>query len=206
MPKRDYDKREQDLARLAQIVARRRTDDVDDPKSQDQIAKTMGVSQRQISADLKELRARWRKSALADIGELVAQQRAEITELIREAYAEWERSKVDKSEETRERVANEAKSAEGATPLSAARTRLRATTKTSGGIGNPQFLSIIREALADERALLGLNRPTKIAPTSPDGLESYSTGRKAAELTDDELAAIVAGRSAGTTATTQRAE
>ena len=201
MPRRDKLKREQDLARLSQIVARRRVDDATDPKTQAEIGRSMGVSQMQISLDLRTLLERWRRAALDDTGTLVAAQRASLMEVVREAYAEWERSKVDRTEETRERVANESaggdKSAAAKSPVGA-RTKLRATTRTQPGLGNPAYLSVVLAALSDERLLLGLNRPTKIAPTSPDGETAY---RAPGELSDAELAVIAAGGGRGTAET-----
>src|SRR5262249_57160402 len=39
--------------------------------------------------------------------------------------------------------------------------------------GDPAFLAAAREALADLRKLWGLDAPTKIAPTTPEGEEPY---------------------------------
>ncbi len=41
--------------------------------------------------------------------------------------------------------------------------------------GDPRFLEQIHRCIAARRALLGLDAPTRIAPTSPDGDEAYHT-------------------------------
>jgi hypothetical protein len=40
-------------------------------------------------------------------------------------------------------------------------------------LGDPRFLDQISKCIASRRALLGIDAPTKIAPTSPDGQEPY---------------------------------
>jgi hypothetical protein len=45
--------------------------------------------------------------------------------------------------------------------------------KVAEQVGDVRFLEQIQKCIASRRALLGLDAPTRIAPTSPDGKEAY---------------------------------
>ena len=49
----------------------------------------------------------------------------------------------------------------------------RAEKTVKQRVGDPRFLEQLHKCMATRRALLGLDAPTKIAPTSPDGEEAY---------------------------------
>jgi transcriptional regulator with XRE-family HTH domain len=63
---------------------------------QEQIAQSFGVTQGQISQDLKAIRAAWLASAVRDFDALKAQELAKIDAVEREYWLAWERSKKDK--------------------------------------------------------------------------------------------------------------
>lgn len=65
-------------------------------KTQNEIALARGVTQGQISKDLKKLQELWMASALRDFDAVKQEQLAKIDHLEREAWAAWERSLLDK--------------------------------------------------------------------------------------------------------------
>lgn len=123
------------------------------------IAQQMGVAQSTISHDLRTVYQQWQKSAIRNFDLVREIELKKLDRLEREAWAAWERSQKQKQEATI--------SSDGAVQ--------RTTKKVAEQTGDPRFLEQIHKCIASRRALLGLDAPTKIAPTSPDGTESYAT-------------------------------
>jgi predicted transcriptional regulator len=70
-------------------------------KEQIEIAEILGISQAQVSRDLKVIEGRWQEAARADIGELKARELARLESLRQELLDAWERSKERGEEEPR---------------------------------------------------------------------------------------------------------
>jgi hypothetical protein len=126
--------------------------------SQGEIARNLGIAQSTVSSDLKAIRRAWRESAVRDFDEAVCCELARLSHLEREAWTGWRRS-LDAQETTRIVQAEGAKRAEK-------------TVRQSPG--DPRFLDLVHRCIAGRRAILGLDAPTRIAPTSPDGTQSYT--------------------------------
>jgi predicted XRE-type DNA-binding protein len=60
---------------------------------QSQIAEKLGVTQQQVSYDVRSLRELWRKSALVDIDAAAGKELARIDEMEVAYWSEWERSR-----------------------------------------------------------------------------------------------------------------
>ena len=60
--------------------------------TQAEIAKRVGVSQGQVSNDLKVIEKRWQEAARKDIGALKARELARLEDLWQEVWAAWQRS------------------------------------------------------------------------------------------------------------------
>jgi hypothetical protein len=121
--------------------------------SQLRIARHLQVSQNTVSLDLRAIQKEWRQSSIRDFDAMRERELRKIDRLEREANAAWERSQK---------------------PLQEARTEGEATNqlvrkRVKNQYGDPRFLELIRKCIADRRALLGLDAPTKVAPTTPDG-------------------------------------
>ncbi len=125
--------------------------------TQAQIARQLGVAQSTVSADLKAIRREWRDSRIRDFDEAVAIELKKLEHLEREAWWGWERTQQP-AESTKVTQDGSGKKAEK-------------TVKQQQG--NPRFLEQVHRCIAGRRTLLGLDAPTRIAPTSPDGRESY---------------------------------
>jgi len=125
--------------------------------TQSQIARELGVSQGTVSHDLKAIRQQWQASANRDFDEAVGIELAKLDKVEREAWKAWNRS-LEPAESTR-------------VMQQAGNKRAEKTTRQQHG--DPRFLEQIQRCIAARRALLGLDAPTRIAPTSPDGEEAY---------------------------------
>ena len=121
------------------------------------IAREVSASQATVSSDLKAIRREWRKSRIRDFDEAVQLELNKLQLLERQAWNGWQRSQ-EPAETTRVTQDAGGKKAEK-------------TVRQQQG--DPRFLELIHRAIAGRRALLGLDAPTRIAPTSPDGDQSY---------------------------------
>ncbi len=140
--------------------------------TQSQIARHLGVAQSTVSADLKAIRREWRDSRIRDFDEAVAMELKKLDNLEREAWSGWERTQQP-AESTKVTQDGSGKKAEK-------------TVKQQQG--NPRFLEQVHRCIAGRRTLLGLDAPTRIAPTSPDGKEPYRL--QVQHMTDEELELI----------------
>ena len=140
--------------------------------TQSQIARGLGVAQSTVSADLKAIRREWRDSRIRDFDEAVAMELKKLDNLEHEAWSGWERTQQP-AESTKVTQDGSGKKAEK-------------TVKQQQG--NPRFLEQVHRCIAGRRTLLGLDAPTRIAPTSPDGKEPYRL--QVQHMTDEELELI----------------
>jgi hypothetical protein len=127
---------------------------------QPEIARRLGVTQACISLDLKAVRKAWQAAAIQDMDVLIGEELARLALVEQEAWTAWEASKRPK----------EVTLMEGSTGEPAAR---KAKVRKEAREGNPQFLERIDKCIERRCTLLGLNPPAKIAPTTPDGQESW---------------------------------
>ncbi|MGE4105519.1 MAG: hypothetical protein AB7E74_26435 [Pirellulales bacterium] len=124
--------------------------------SQTAIAEELGVAQSTISEDLRAIEREWRESTIRDFELSRRIELRKLERIEREAWLGWDRSQKpaqsadipgDGVQPSRKRVRNQ--------------------------YGDPRFLDQIHKCIAGRRALLGLDAPTKIAPTTPDGQSLY---------------------------------
>ena len=121
------------------------------------IAQELGVSQATVCRDLRALHKQWRESDIRDFDQAVTVQLKKLDRVEREAWAAWERSKQP---------------LESTTVVSDGSAK-RAQKLVKQQAGDPRYLELALKCSAARRALLGLDAPTKISPTSPDGEQSY---------------------------------
>lgn len=110
---------------------------------QSQIARDLGLSQMQISLDLKAIKAEWLQSTLRDFDALKGEQLAKVDEIERAAWEGWQRSLLP-----REVTVTEA--SEGARP------GRKATMRKEGQGGDPRFLQVIQKAIDQRCQILGI--------------------------------------------------
>jgi hypothetical protein len=121
------------------------------------IADHLSISQSTVSADLKAVQAQWRESAIRDFDTARGIEIRKLERVEREAWQGWEQSK--KPTQTAVMTTDGQK-----------QTTRKAVSEQHG---DPRFLELIQRCIASRRSLLGLDAPTRVAPTSPDGQQPY---------------------------------
>lgn len=124
---------------------------------QSTIARDLGLTQAQISYDLKAIRAEWLQSTLRDFDALKGEQLAKVDAVETEAWAAWERSK-----QAREVTITEA--SEGTRP------GRKATMRKEGQAGDPRFLAEIGKCVDRRCAILGIGAREEALKTAGLGL------------------------------------
>lgn len=117
-------------------------------ETQVEIAVETGVTQQQISYDLKVLRGRWLRSSIRDFDEARAQELAKIDDLEREYWGAWDASK-DKFEATTTEQSNG--------KMAQTKAKIHRETRT----GDLRYLLGVQWCIERRCKLLGLDAPTK---------------------------------------------
>ena len=151
--RRTREQRERDLERISDHYLRGYT--------QWQIGEILGVTQQQICYDLKELQKRWKESALRNFDEAKAQELAKIDRLELEYWDAWHNSRGQKKISSTER-----------TDMASGQ-RNKAQIRTEDLLGDPRFLEGVRWCVDRRCKILGLDAPSKVAPTNPEGYQPY---------------------------------
>lgn len=177
--KRTKDERERDLARLSEQYLR--------GVPQWKIAEMFGVSQQQVSRDLRELRRRWLQSSQANMDELIARELAKIDNLEAENWTAWERSFGEHRKDTVKFVGSPPGDVEDGDRPGTEKVATERKTVTEELAGDPRFLQGIDRCIERRCKLLGLEAPAKIAPTDPTGKREYQGGGLSALLEQARL-------------------
>lgn len=135
---------------------------------QSDIAAEVGVSQGQVSQDLKAIRSEWRQARVATFEEKVEEELAKVDNLEREYWQAWEKSKSDYSKKSIKKKGSAEK------PTSLERVDTEVIT-----MGDPRFLAGIQWCINKRCEILGLDAPKKLEHSGHIG------------KTDDELAAEI---------------
>lgn len=113
-------------------------------KSLAEIARELKISVSQASKDLKACRTLWRDETTQATAELIQDQYAQNSLVMREAWAAWERSKEEKITKAVE---------SSGTDGNKQKTQLRTETRN----GNPAYLVIVERALERQNKILGID-------------------------------------------------
>lgn len=119
------------------------------------IAIDLGLSQQQISYDLKELQRRWLNSSVSNLDEAKARELAKVDNLELEYWQAWKRSQED-AETVKQK--GEVVPGEGGKP-SIKTTDTEKTTK--GQAGDPRFLQGVQWCIERRCKILGVDAPEK---------------------------------------------
>jgi hypothetical protein len=168
--KRTKLERERDLERISQAYLR--------GKTQQEMAQLFGVSQAQISYDLKVLQKRWLKSSLENITAAKAKELAKIDALERTYREAWERSCQDREVKTEEQT------------TAGKSSRSRILSRQEQRDGNPAFLAGIQWCIEQRCKIWGIAHedvpPEPAAPTINVAIQQIIAG-----LTDEEKRVIM---------------
>lgn len=148
-------------------------------KYQAEIARQLGVSQQQISKDLRMLHRQWRASAIRDFDARQEQELAKIDLLERTAWEAWECSlhprELTLTEQTEGGdVPDEHGKVHPKSPVR------RASVRRENQAGDPRFLERIDKCIERRCAILGLEAPKRFHVDWD-------------RLTDTQLARLAAG-------------
>lgn len=148
--KRTRAERERDYAIVAELHCQGQTQTV--------MAERIGVSQQQISLDLKVVEERWRKAAIGDVDAVRGRELAKIDHLERTYWASWLRSLEEKQITSTKR--------RGGLRLVGKAEKEQTTTEASlrkeQRDGNPAYLSGIQWCIERRCKIWGLDAPVKI--------------------------------------------
>lgn len=140
---------------------------------QSDIAARFGISQQQVSLDLKAIRAAWLASAVRDFDAARAQELAKVDEVEKEYWLAWERSKKDKEIAVQE--------TDGTQDERTRKPRIKkAMLRKEGQSGNPAYLVGILACIDKRCAILGLDAPKRFVIKWED-------------LTDEQIDRLAAG-------------
>ena len=142
------DGREQQLAEVARLYVH--------GLPQWKIGEQLGITQQQVSYDLKIVRQRWLESSIRDFDEARAIEVAKIDDCEREFRAAWERSQ-------RVKQITNSKKKEG---LGAS---TEASVRKEEQAGDPRFVDGILKCVHMRCELMGLNAAKKISVLDADG-------------------------------------
>lgn len=170
--KRTAFQRENDLVIIAELYLR--------GKSQHEIAKHIGISQKMISIDLALIRSRWAEKYISDINQAKFEELAKIDQLELTYWEAWDRSckeKTSKSVEKNDSRGN--------------KQQIRKEERD----GNPAYLAGVQWCIERRCKILGLDSPDKshVELTGRDGGPIQSITEQVVDLsnyTDDELQQI----------------
>lgn len=138
--KRTPTQRENDLERIAALYLR--------GKRQVDIAAELGLSQPQVSYDLKEIHKRWRESSLVNMNEVKQRELARIDALETEYWQAWERSVGEVIRTTTSRSDKDGN---------------KASITKEEKAGNPAYLAGVQWCIEQRCKIFGLYEAAKIS-------------------------------------------
>lgn len=171
--------------------------------TQHQIAGRLGISRDMVEYDLAAMKREWEAKRTALRDQHIAEEVRRIDLMEAEYWEAWERSREDTVTLTTEALikSNDLDLPDGVDREAldadeikqgisvASKTVLKQIEKRTGQVGGPANMAGVQWCSEARRKLLGLDAPTKIAPTIIDGTQEYSGGVPVSEMTDDQLTA-----------------
>lgn len=115
-----------------------------------------------IHADIKTLLEEWRECRIEDMDAALQLELERIDDTVRELWSQWEKSKEDYSRTTNTRRGAPSKNKDKKQSENSIETYSVEEQRTNVvGLGNPAYISEIRQQLSERRKLLGLYAPEK---------------------------------------------
>jgi predicted transcriptional regulator len=123
--------------------------------SQSDIAKKFGITQQQVSYDIKEIRNRLLPENIQEMKEARTDRMMELAMFKQEFLEEWERSKRDKEIQTQEKISSPGNGKN-------AGDRIKVAWRTEGKCGDPAFLNGALKVIQEECKIGGFYAPKKL--------------------------------------------
>lgn len=139
-----------------------------------------------VHKDVQTLLDEWRENRIEDMDAALQLELERIDDTVRELWEQWEKSKTDYTKTARKQKGSPAR--DNQTGATAIRTYQTERTETEViRLGDPSYISEIRQQLAERRKLLGLYASTRTEITGKDGKNLIPT----AEMTHEEIMAEI---------------
>lgn len=143
-------------------------------------------STRTTVNDIKTLLEEWKENRLDNMDDAVQLELERIDETVRELWGQWEKSKEDYTATTNTRKGAPRRNEEtGQRDIQTYSVEERSNNVV--GLGNPSYISEIRQQLAERRKLLGL-----YAPEKRDISGRVETSVELANMSESEIQAEIA--------------
>lgn len=113
-------------------------------KYQSEIAREVGVTQQQVSYDLKALRAAWLQSSLRDFDAAKSEELRRVDEIERQYWRGWERSQQPRAVTVTEQ-------------MQGAKASRKASVRREDQTGDPRFLDGVLKCIERRCSILGLD-------------------------------------------------
>lgn len=140
-------------------------------KTQAEIAVSVNLDQSQVSRDLAVIQRRWRENTAINMDEAKQKELSRIDTLERTYWEAWKSSAGEHTKTRTEHFVlkgdEDAEDSEKQTIVG------KVITDIEMLLGVPAFLAGVMSCIERRCKILGLDAPTKIAPTTPDGKEPY---------------------------------
>lgn len=184
--KRSKEQREADMNTLARLYVK--------GTSQIEIGRQLGVSQGQVSNDLKRLLKRWEETRLNEIDRYKHEQLLRINMIEEEMWSAWEKSKISGKKTVSKGKSGEFES--GKDPLTGKTVtkddyekywRVGEQEELPEGKGDMQYMNGIMWCTQERAKIVGLYAPKKVAATDPTGEFEATTSAR------DELMGLMSG-------------
>lgn len=113
-----------------------------------------------VHKDIQTLLDEWRENRIEDMGAALQLELERIDDTVRELWEQWEKSKTDYTKTARKQKGSPTR--DNQTGQTSIRTYQTERTETEViRLGDPSYISEIRQQLAERRKLLGLYAPEK---------------------------------------------
>lgn len=145
--------------------------------TQTEIAERLGISQPQVSYNLKQIRERYFDAMIEDRAVLIAEKREQLRDLYKEAFLAWEKSQKQKRKLTTK---------EGQRGEQLFQEEIEEVTDTPG---DPQWIALLADLVKQEREMLGLDQPKQIQQTGSMTINWGAMTGPSPKITPEVLAA-----------------
>lgn len=145
-------------------------------------------STRTIWNDVQDLLKEWRETRIGDTDYRLQLELERIDDCIADLWEQWDKSKEDWVREHNKRIGVPVEFGDKGNNQTEIQTvRRENATENVVGLGNPAYMSEIRQQLIERRKLLGLYAATKTEITGKDGTSLIP----AQQMTEDEIKAEI---------------
>ena len=139
-----------------------------------------------VHKDVQTLLDEWRENRIENMDAALQLELERIDDTVRELWEQWEKSKTDYTKTAHKRKGSPTRDNQtGATSIRTYQTEQTETEVIR--LGDPSYISEIRQQLAERRKLLGLYASTRTEITGKDGKDLIPT----AEMTHEEIMAEI---------------